>query len=85
MGRVCVCVQVRVSVCAYFACISRELRGGVGGGGQEEDVAFNATLRRRNQEAGPAGHPLEGSQCCRWGEALLSSLARSVGGPPAAA
>lgn len=33
-GRVCACVQVRVYVCAYFAHLSRDRQGWVGGGGQ---------------------------------------------------
>lgn len=33
-GRVCACVQVRVYVCAYFAHLSRDQQGWVGGGGQ---------------------------------------------------
>lgn len=72
MECVCVCVQVWVSVCAYFACISREMRGWVGGGGQEEGVTLNTIPRGRNQEAGPVGRPLEESQHCGWGEAVLT-------------
>lgn len=72
MGCVCVCVQVWVSACVNFACISREMRGWVGGGGQREDVTLNTIPHGRNQEAGPVGRPLAESQHCPWGEAVLT-------------